>query len=267
MIGRAAGAAALSAALLLFAGATTPSQAACSVIAAGPALGQTWSERRAELIARNGFAHARAQPRATVLIYESERRAAPRRNTCGSVLANSAAVRYRVALIAPTWQRFGHHIATAAARHGVPAELILTAIVEESGGRAHAVVRYPGYVSDAATPSKISVGLGQMLLSTAQKLAPGERITRARLLDPAVSIDLVARYFARFYRVTGFDPRLAASSYNAGSVRALRAGQRWHPPNGRYVARFVAVFDASVVHLAQQPNRPAVSFAAIMAAQ
>jgi soluble lytic murein transglycosylase-like protein len=104
-----------------------------------------------------------------------------------------------------------------------------------------------------------------MLLSSAQALAPERRISRAALFDPAISIDLVARYFARFYRVTGFDPRLAASSYNAGSVRALPPGRRWAPPNPRYVARFVAVFEASVVHLVAQPNRPAVSFATLMA--
>ncbi len=174
-------------------------------------------------------------------------------------------MRHRLALIAPTWQRHGSLIAAATARHGVPAELILAAIVEESGGRANAVAAYPGYVSDAATPSKVSLGLGQMLLSTARTLAPGQRLGRAELFDPAIAIDLVARYFARFYPATGFDPRLAASSYNVGSVRTLSAGQRWHPPNPGYVARFVAVFEASVAHLATQPDRPAASFAAMFA--
>jgi len=178
-------------------------------------------------------------------------------------LADSAEVRYRVGLIAPTWQRYGALIAASAVRHGVPAELILTAIVEESGGRAHAVARYPGYVSDAATPSKISLGLGQMLISTAQGIAPERRIGRAALLDAATAIDLVARYFARFYSVTGFDPALAGSSYNTGNLRALKAGQRWSPPNPRYVARFTAVFDASVAHLSARSDRPAESFAAL----
>jgi soluble lytic murein transglycosylase-like protein len=236
-------------------------QAACALVSAGPAYGQSWTERRQELIARNGL----AQPAATLLRYAPAAGPAPR--GCASALAGSIEVRHRLALIAPTWRRYGALITAAAARYGVPAELILAAIVEESGGRAQAVATYPGYVSDAATPSKVSLGLGQMLLSSAQALAPERRMSRAALFDPAIAIDLVARYFARFYRVTGFDPRLAGSSYNVGSVRALPPGQRWAPPNPRYVARFVAVFEASVAHLAAQPDRPTVSFAALMAAQ
>jgi soluble lytic murein transglycosylase-like protein len=254
-----ASAAALSAALLVCA--ARPGQATCALVSAGPAYGQSWAERRQELIARNGF----AQPATTLLLYATAAPAAPR--GCADTVAGSAEVRHRLALIAPTWRRYGALIASAAARHGVPAELILAAIVEESGGRAQAIATYPGYVSDAATPSKVSLGLGQMLLSSAQALAPERRMSRAALFDPAIAIDLVARYFARFYRTTGFDPRLAGSSYNAGSVRAPPPGQRWAPPNPRYVARFVAVFEASVVHLATQPSRPAVSFAALMAVQ
>lgn len=235
------------------------SQSACVVVFAGPAHGQNWAERRQEIVARNGFSRAGN----TLLLYAPS---ATRAGSCGNALAGSAEVRYRVGLIAPTWQRYGTLIAASAARHGVPAELILAAIVEESGGRAHAVAKYPGYVSDADTPSKVSLGLGQMLISTAQRLAPERRIGRAALFDPAIAIDLVARYFARFYPATGFDPALAATSYNVGSLRAMKAGQRWSPPNPRYVARFVAVFDASVAHLAAQPDRPAVSFAAMFAA-
>lgn len=226
-------------------------------MAQGPAYGTSWAERRQELLARNTFAHYGAGARLAFAPGGAAR--------CGAAVAASAEVRYRVRLIAPTWERYGALIAASAARHGVPAELILAAIVEESGGRAHAVARYPGYASDGATPGKVSLGLGQMLLSTAQKIAPERRIGRAQLLDPATAIDLVARYHARLYAVTGFDPALAGSAYNAGSVRPGRAGQRWYPPNPRYVQRFVAVFDASVAHLAQQPAPPRESFAALMA--
>jgi len=221
----------------------------------GTAYGQSWGERRQELVARNGFPHYGAN---AVLAFNPGGIGA-----CGIAVRASAEVRYRVALIAPTWRRYGHLIAAAARKHGVPAELILAAIVEESGGRAHSVTRYSGYVSDAATPHKVSLGLGQMLLATAQRIAPDQRVGRASLLDPATAIDLVARYFARFYPATGFDPALAGSSYNAGSVRSLRAGQHWTPPNARYVQRFVAVFNASVAHLSARPNIPPESYAAL----
>lgn len=256
-------AAALGAALFVLGAGVAQSQGACVVVSAGPAYGQNWAERRHEMLARN----AASKPGSVMLLYAPGAPVAPAAESCGGVLARSAEVRYRVALIAPTWQRYRRLIAAAASRHGVPAELILTAIVEESGGRPQAVATYPGYVSDSATPDKISLGLGQMLLSTAQKLAPGQRIGRAHLQDPAIAIDLVARYFVRFYKVTGFDPQLAGSSYNAGSVRMPPAGQRWSPPNPRYVARFAAVFNASVAHLAGQADRPPVSFATVLAAQ
>jgi hypothetical protein len=259
-VARFGSAAALSAALLFCGAAAAQSQAGCTLVSPGPAQGQSWAERRQELVARNG--HARLG--ATLLLYAPGPQGV---RSCGSAVAGRPEVRYRIALIAPTWRRYGTFIAAAAARHGVPAELILTAIVEESGGRANAVAKYRGYVSDTATPHRVSLGLGQMLLSTARKVAPGRRIDRAALLDPATAIDLVARYFARFYPTTGFDPRLAGSSYNAGSVRLPRAGQRWSPPNPRYVARFVAVFDASVGYLAAQPGRPAESFATVFAAR
>jgi soluble lytic murein transglycosylase-like protein len=252
--GRTGSAAALGAALFILGAGVAQSQGACVVVSAGPAYGQNWAERRQEMLTRN----AASKPGSTMLRY------APAAQSCGGVLAQSAEVRYRIALIAPTWQRYGRLIAAAATRHGVPAELILAAIVEESGGRAHAVAEYPGYVSDAATPHKVSLGLGQMLLSTAQKLAPRQRIGRAQLQDPAIAIDLVARYLARLYPMTGFDPRLAGPSYNAGSVRMPRAGKRWSPPNPRYVQRFTAVFDAAVAHLAAREDRPPVSFAALL---
>ena len=250
-------AAALAALVLTCAGGTASSQSACSVVSSGPASGKTWAERRKELVARSGFAVYGA---GTTLAF-----APGRIGYCGAAVAQTPEVRYRLRLIAPVWERYGTHIRAAAARHGVPAELILSSIIEESGGRADAIVRYPGYVSDGATPSKISVGLGQMLLSSAQRLAPERRITRASLLDPAIAIDLIARYDAHFYVQTGFHPALIATAFQYGNVRTPPAGQRWHPPNPRYVQSYSAVFHASVAYLAAQPSTPAESFAALLA--
>lgn len=250
-------AAAVTAALLLFAPGPALAEAGCTAPATPPAAsGGTWEQRRAELLLRaaphgfGGSALWRLGPRGVEL--------------CRGTVAADAEVRYRLRYLAPVWKRHGGAIAAAAKRHGVPAELILTALIEESGGRAEIVVRYPGYVSDAETPHKISVGLGQMLLSTAQRMAPGTGVDRAYVQNPANAIDLVARFFAFTYRTTGFDPPLAASVYNAGGLRAAPgADNRWKVANGRYVERFVAVFNASVAHLALQPDRPAESFAAI----
>jgi len=249
-------AAALSAAFLV--GTAEPGAAACTLVSAGPAYGQSWAERRQELLARNEV----LRPATTLLLYAPQARREP---SCGAAVARTAPVRYRIGLIAPTWQRYGHLISATAARHGVPAELILATIVDESGGKTNAVATNPGYVSDAATPHKVSIGLGQMLISSARRLSPEQRIDRAALHDPATAIDLVARYHARFYKGTGFDPRLVASAYLTGSTPALRQGQRWYPGNQAHAARYTAVFEASVAHLAAQPKLPAVSFAALFA--
>jgi soluble lytic murein transglycosylase-like protein len=250
-------AATLAAAFL--AGAAQPSTAACTLVSAGPAYGQSWAERRQELLARGEA----SKPATTMLLYAP----VAQRPNCGDAVAHKAPVRYRIALIAPTWQRYGHVISAAATRHGVPAELILATIVDESGGKANALATNPGYVSDAATPHKISIGLGQMLISSARRLAPERHIDRAALSDPATAIDLVARYHARFYKGTGFDPRLVASAYLFGSTPALRAGQRWTPRDPVHAARYTAVFEASVAHLAAQPSPPPVSFAALYGAR
>lgn len=251
---RRSGVAALAAALLASLAAAAPAEAACTVVSAGPALGKSWPERRKELLARADA----AGPGAT----QPFQAPAPE---CGQAAAKTAPVRYRIGLIAPTWQRYGHLVAAAAHRHGVPAELILATIVDESGGNARAVATNPGYVSDAATPDKVSVGLGQILISSARLLAPDRKIDRAALSDPEFSIELVARFHARFYKGTGFDPQLVAAAYLSGRTPALRAGQRWMPANQAHAARYSAVVKASVAHLAAQAKAPPVSFAALLA--
>lgn len=253
-LARVAGAAAVAAALAAFA---APAAATCTVVSAGPAHGKSWTERRQELLARSDMLAPASGP----LHYAPAPKTAP---PCGRAVAHTAPVRYRIGLIAPAWKRYGHLITAAAQRHGVPAELILATIVDESGGNARAVATNPGYVSDAATPHKVSIGLGQLLISSARRLSPERPIDRAALFDPATSIDLVARYHARFYKGTGFDPRLVAWAYLAGSTPALRAGQRWQPRNQEHAARYTAVFEASVAHLAAQSKTPPVSFAALL---
>jgi len=245
--------------VLLLMGAAPARADGCVVTSAGPATGRSWEEKRQEMVARVDV----LQPGAGNLSNMSRAR---KSRSCAA-LAAANEVKFRIGLIAPTWQKYRHLIAASAQRHGVPAELILATIVDESGGNPMAVATNPGYVSDAATPSKVSLGLSQMLLSTARKIAPEKRFDRAAMFDPATAIDLVARYHARFYRDTGFDPRLVAATYMFGSAPNLRQGQRWYPRNLRHASRFTAVFEASVAHLSNQPTRPSVSFAAVFAAE
>ncbi len=213
-----------------------------------PPRGVTWAERSAEL-------HQRA------CFHRYGDSVAWRLGPSGLELREGAVksdrrVDHRLRLIEPVWQRYGGLIATAARAHAVPAELILTVIVEESGGKPSAIARYRGYRSDAATPRKISVGLGQMLISTARATAPehARRIDRRWLSDPANAISLIARFLADQYRETGFDPPLAAASYNVGAImRSFARDNRWRLLNANYVES------------SSRADRPDQSFATIFA--
>ena len=248
-------------AVLLITSAGTALADGCMVTSAGPATGKSWAEKRQEIAARVDVLAPGAAPLSTTSV---SRKAKSR--SCGA-LAAANEVKFRLGLIAPTWQKYRHLITAAAQRHNVPAELILATIVDESGGNPTAVAKNPGYVNDAATPSKVSFGLSQMLLSTARIIMPERRMDRAAMFDPATAIELVARYHARFYRDTGYDPRLVAWTYVSGTAPRLNPGQRWYPRNLRHASRYTAVFEASIAHLSNQPTRPTVSFAAVFAAE
>lgn len=248
--------AAVAAMLLLLSVAPAAADTACAARTHDGVAGKNWSERSGELKRRGSFHRYgtsvawRLGPGGIEL--------------CRGAIADNANIRYRLKYVAPVWERHGRLIADAAARHAVPAELIATTIIEESGGKPTAEARYPGYVSDEATPHRVSLGLGQMLLSTAQRIAPGRRVTRATMIDPAQSIDLIAMFMSRFASITALDPPLVASHYAAGSLRmAPGAANRWQLVNGAYVDSYVAVFNATVKHIAAHPLRPRESIAAL----
>ncbi len=189
---------------------------------------------------------------------------------CSGVLPVSRVARHRRRWIPRVWRDFGPLITEAAARHNVPAELIVTVIVNESGGRRGTINTYSRYVSDARTPSRVSIGLGQMLLSTARAIMKDRSIDRAWLLTPRNAIDAIAVYLDRQYRTTGFDPPLVAAAYNAGALyRDPSPANRWrlrNHPVGRsiYIDTFVAVANAASEHLRRTGNPPRHSFAALL---
>ena len=190
---------------------------------------------------------------------------------CGGRVPVSRVARNRIAWIPRVWRDYGALIAKAAAGHNVPAELIVTVIVNESGGRANAINTYSGYAGDGRTPSRISIGLGQMLLSTARAIMNDRSIDRAWLLKPANAIGAIAVYIDRQYRLTGFDPPLVAAAYNAGALyRDASTANRWrlrNHPVGRsiYIDNFVAVANAATDYLRRSGKPPAQSFAALLA--
>ena len=123
---------------------------------------------------------------------------------------------------------FGPDFRTAAVESEVPIELLVaTACTESLGDTRRAATREaamralrlePGYESDEATPRRISCGVMQTLISTAQAMLPELRVTRALLAEPAVSIRAGALYIRSQAAQTRLDPPAVACAYNAGAV-------------------------------------------------
>jgi hypothetical protein len=162
------------------------------------------------------------------------------------------------------WEQYSEAINRAARSYRMPCELVVATICTESGGRADAVRLEPGYVSDEATPHRVSPGVMQTLISTARD-ALGMSVDRTYLLDPANSIRAGMAYVARQSRSTMFDPVLVAAAYNAGRLYYQTGAQnRWklrQYPIGTsmHCDRFVKFYNDSVVVLAQHTSRPAMS--------
>jgi hypothetical protein len=190
------------------------------------------------------------------LLIEGE--ATPRRNTPPRVAA-------------ACWARHRAALEEAAMRRAVPVELLLATACTESGGRAEALREEPGFISDAATPHRVSPGLMQTLISSAREALGDPKLDRARLLDPAVSAMAGAAFIARQSRVTGFDPPLVAIAYNAGSLRGApnpwglvqtqRGGGHFHAD------AFIAFFnDALALPPGDAPAEGVPSFRALLQA-
>jgi hypothetical protein len=115
------------------------------------------------------------------------------------------------------WTNFSKFINEFADKYAVPAELIIATIATESGGKVNAIRKERNYISDEATPHRISVGLMQTLISTASDVM-GFEVDRAWLLVPENSIHAGTKVIKNQERITLFDPPKVAAAYNAGSI-------------------------------------------------
>lgn len=136
---------------------------------------------------------------------------------------NQAAITQPVSLIRPeelkgkndieratlVWSHYGTLIRAAAEKYDLDPNLIFATIMIESGGNTYAVRQEPR-IHDA------SYGLGQLLYGTARGI--GYRGTPEGLFDPAVNIDLIAKYHKRnFDRYQDLNPQELTVAYNTGS--------------------------------------------------
>ena len=167
------------------------------------------------------------------------------------------------------WENYGDIINRAAERYKVPCELIIATIATETSGRSNAIRLEPGYISDVKTPRKISVGLTQTLISTAQETM-AMSFDRNWLLEPENSIEAGTAYISKQARWTQFDPPLVAAAYNAGSlIHQTGEKNRWklrQYPIGTsaHCDRFIEFFNDAVFMLNQHSKKPSVSMNKIL---
>jgi hypothetical protein len=158
------------------------------------------------------------------------------------------------------WANYKEHIINSAKQYGVPVELIVATIAVESGGKAGALRKEPGYVNDVATPHKVSMGLMQTLLSTAREAMRDTRLTREALFKADVSIAAGTAYMAQQASATSFDPPKVAAAYNAGGVYYnSSASNKWRMrcyPIGtsEHIDRFIMWFNDAVYVLTGDPD-------------
>lgn len=136
------------------------------------------------------------------------------------------------------WEDFGAAIVKASGRFGVPRQWIMGMIAIEATRLASSrhfnpqcVREEPGYTSDEATPHRVSPGLMQTLISTADgenrrcsvymtwDNAAHQKVTRQMLMQPERSIMLGTSYMARQIERYGMSSLRVCASYNAGSLR------------------------------------------------
>jgi peptidoglycan hydrolase-like protein with peptidoglycan-binding domain len=164
------------------------------------------------------------------------------------------------------WQRFSEPVEQWSQKFGVPAELIIATICTETSGDPSALRKEPGYISDEQTPNKISPGIMQTLISTAQKTLGDQTINREWLLKAENSIRAGTAYIASQWRTTNFDPPKVACAYNAGDIYYNdSATNRWkmrqYPiGSAEHADRFVKWFNDCFVLFAKDGLSPQVSF-------
>lgn len=157
--------------------------------------------------------------------------------------------RGRPVTVRRVWGAFGPSISQWCGEFDVPVELVLATICTETGGNPEALRTEPGYVSDEATPHRISPGLMQTLISTAREALDDPGIDRGWLLVADNSIQAGTAYISQQRRKTDLDPPKVACAYNAGGViRNDSPDNRWKMrqfPIGtsHHADRFVAWFN------------------------
>jgi hypothetical protein len=149
-------------------------------------------------------------------------------------------------------KQFGKSIEKWGRVYDVPRELIVACIATESRGRPKAYREESRFENQYKTPHRVSAGLMQTLVSTAQRTLDDPGIDVAWLLDPDHSIQAGTAYIANQRHLTKLDPPLVAAGYNAGGLyHEDKKKNPWklrcYPMGtGRHITKFVEFYNDAV---------------------
>jgi peptidoglycan hydrolase-like protein with peptidoglycan-binding domain len=159
------------------------------------------------------------------------------------------------ALASQVFAKYQQELTTVLREIQVPAELVVATICTESSGKPRALRFEPGCDrgDPDRTPSRVSAGLMQTLLSTAREALNRPSLRLEELYTPITSIRAGAAYMWNQGRRTSFDPPLVAAAYNAGSLRRNDGpANHWkliqYPiDTAEHVDRFCRFFNAAML--------------------
>lgn len=136
----------------------------------------------------------------------------------------------------PNIAKYDAAIRRASARQGLDPTLVKAVIAVESG------------FEPAAVSQKGAIGLMQVMPATGERYgvrADRKRTVEAKLLDPAINLDIGTRYLADLRRQFGARPELALAAYNAGENSVIRYRNEIPPfPETRTYVKLVEQFRA-----------------------
>ncbi len=166
------------------------------------------------------------------------------------------------AIVTKIWENYAPVINRWAEYYDIPCVLIVATIATESHGSPKALKIEQGYMSDVATPHRISAGLMQTSLFTARSTLQKSAIDHTWLFKANNSIQAGTSYLAEQRALTNLDPPKVTCAYRMGDIYyASTPENRWKILQMlNHCDRFVKWFNDAVVVLAEHPLTPSVPY-------
>src|SRR5688572_1351497 len=157
------------------------------------------------------------------------------------------------ATIARIWENWSDHLQGFAWTLGVPVELLLATVATESSASLDPRQdrKEPGYVSDEATPNRVSIGICHLLIATARGVT-GFAVGRAWLQVPRNNIFAAGLVIKDDARATRLDPVYMLAQYNAGGLRGSTKNRWGLRSYGNHLDRGVRFFGDAVAFIADK---------------